>query len=472
MQRSFDFFQTDRTVKPRGIDVRVFKPELITKELKLSTLKSGTKRIRLSSNFLPLMGFTPGTRTSVVDLGVNAGLQVTFDSSGATKVYSRTYNQRRNNPLETQIDIQNQTLIDRAIPEDSERLHFTLQDGSIIIKPLYNNSFLIRTGMKAASDKFSAFVAMSSGIDAHCLRACGFSIQSILEYRPREARDKADLTETGAINAISNVKVKYLFNEDITSINWDNVKRITQEDDQVGLLHISIQCDDHSLLKTNQAKKRSIDNLDTSVDQVYDALRLVETIQPATILVENVPGFASSGAADILRIKLRRWGYHVTERVLDARSYKGLTSRKRFYLVASVWPGFEMPEENPAADPAIWPIVERHLANCRDVTHTSTVHLGVKTGRVRLITKESSYAPTITKSQSRQAKDSVYIKTENGQFLFPTEELLRDLNGFPSDINLNSVSSTIASEIIGQSIDYPMHHELVRRLKSHISMNA
>ena len=467
---TLDLFQ-ETVVKPRGIDVRVFKPELITKELKMSTLASGVKRIRLSSNFLPLMGFMPGIRTSVEDLGVNAGMKISFDPAGATKVYQRTYNQRKNNPLEAQIDIQNQTLIDRAIPSDAERLHFTLKDGSILIKPLFNSSFLIRSGLRKAADKFSAFVAMTSGVDAHCLQASGFSIQSILEYRPQEARDKTNLTETGALNAISNVKSKYLFNEDITKIDWSNVKRVIQNDDQVGLLHLSLQCDDYSSLKTKKLKQRSLDNLDTTVDLVYDGLRLIETVQPASIVIENVPGFAQSSAADLLRVKLRRWGYYITEEVLDARQYKGITSRKRYYMVASVWPGFTMPEPVHAASGPIWPIIERHLENCRDITHTSTVHLGVETGRARLITRESTFAPTVTKSQAHQSKDSVIIM-EGGRYYFPCEELLRELNGFPEDLNLNSVSGTIASEIIGQSIEYPMHHRLMMRVKDHIAQNA
>jgi DNA (cytosine-5)-methyltransferase 1 len=198
---------------------------------------------------------------------------------------------------------------------------------------------------------------------------------------------------------------------------------------------------------------------------------MIETVNPATVIIENVVGFAGSSAGELLRIKLRKWGYHVTEAVLDARQYKGITSRKRYYMVASVWPGFSMPEAEQPVVKSIWPMIERHLDTCRDITHTSTVHLGVETGRARLITRESTSAPTVTKSQARQAKDSVVI-SDNGRYYLPSEELLRELNGFPKDVNLNSVSSTIASEIIGQSIEYPMHHQLMMRVRDHIALNV
>lgn len=467
---TLNLFPSENHVKIKGFDIGIHKPELITKELKLSTLPSGHKRIRLSSNFLPVMGFIPGTRTTVEDLGVNAGLKITFNANGSTKIYQRTYPNRKNNPLEAQIDIQNQQLIDRAIPMESERLHFSLKNGSIIIKPLFNNTLLIRNGIRKSSSPFQSFVAMTGGVDAYCLQAAGFTIQSILEYRPKEARDKMDLTETGALNAIANVKAKYLFNEDITRINWQHVKSIIQNDEPVGLLHLSLQCDDFSNSKANSLKQRSIDNLDTTADLVYDGLRLIETVQPATVVIENVPNFSSSAAGDLLRIKLRKWGYHVSEAVLDARQYNGNTSRKRYYLVASVWPGFEMPTPQPASNKSVWSVIERHLSSCRDVTHTKAIYDGIACGRSRIITKDSFHAPTIMKSQNRMAKDSVFIE-KDGRYYFPTEELLLELNAIPKDFCLNSMSSTLAYEIIGQSIEYPMHHNLITAIKNHISLN-
>lgn len=464
-------FEDDIAVKPKGFDLRVFTPELITKELKISSLPSGHRRVRLSSNFLPLLGFAAGVRTAVEDMGVNQGLRVSFDPQGATKIYQRSYTQRKNNPLEAQIDIQNQSIIDRAFPAECDRLHFSLKRGAILIKPLFNNTFLIRTGIKNAANPFNAFVAMTGGVDAHCLRASGFTIQSVLEYRPQEARDKNDLTETGALNTISNVPTKFLFNEDISKINWNNVKTTLQHEEPVALLHISLQCDDFSNLKNANAKKRSVDNLDTSADLVYDGLRLVETVQPATVIFENVAGFATSGAGELLRIKLRKWGYHVQEAVLDAREHNGNTTRKRYYMVASVWPGFEMPQPAPTKTTPIWDVIEKHIDNCRDVSHTKAVYDGIACGRSRIITKESIYSPTITKSQNRMAKDSVYIQ-KDGRYYFPNEELLCALNGFPADFSMNAVSETIASEIIGQSIEYPMHHKLMLQIKNHIALNA
>jgi len=446
-------------------------PSLITKDLKLGQTPTGGKRIRLSSNFLNLMGFESGTRTTISPIGQLNGIQITTDVAGKKKIYSRTYNQRKNNPIESLIDIQNQKLISDSIPCYAERVHIAMRHGNINITPLANESFSIRRKLAHAANPFESFVAMTSGVDIKCMIETGFTIQGVLEYRPQEARDKNDLTETGALNVLANSAPKYLFNQDISKINWRQVEDYMKDDEPVSLLHVSFQCDDFSNSKNEKAKKRSVENLDTTADLVYDGLRMVETLKPAVVMVENVPGFENSASGVLLTTKLRKWGYHVTQKVLDARDYSGLTSRKRYYLIASVWPGLDLPEEHEQKRTDLWDVITTHIDQCRDITHTSTVHLGVEVGRARLITKESTFAPTVMKSQNRQAKDSVYI-VKNGRYLMPSEKLLLELNGIPASFDINSCSTSVASEIIGQSIEYPMHHAVLKSVYDHIRANT
>lgn len=208
------------------------------------------------------------------------------------------------------------------------------------------------------------------------------------------------------------------------------------------------------------------------MDLLYDGLRLIETVRPAAVILEQVQGFANSAEGRLFAIKLRKWGYFVTECVLNGIEQGGLTNRTRYYLVASVWPNFEMPQAlvNDNSN-ALWNLVEKHLHECRDVSHTQSVADGITTGRIRPLTSQSKFCPTITKSQNRQAKDSVYIE-KDGKYYLPTVELLSKLQGIPSDFNYMSVGETVASEIIGQSIDYPMHERLASSVYNHIQLNA
>lgn len=448
-----------------------YVPEVVTKELAISN-RDNKRRIVLSTNFLKLMGWEQGVRHDVIPMNYD-GLEINYNPRGNQMVYQRRYNSRKNNPFETQIDIGNQSIIDSGIPKYTERLHFEMRRGKIIIRPLKNQTFTIRKSFaERASTDFAAFIAMTAGVDVRCLMDCGFKIDSVLEYRPQEKRDKTDLTETGAINVLANAHPRLLLNEDISKVDMRMVDRLMSEGPPIALLHLSLQCDDFSNLKNSKAKLSSIESLDTSVDLLYDGLRLIETVRPAAVILEQVPNFSTSAEGRLFAIKLRKWGYYVTEGMLNGIEQGGLTNRTRYYLVASVWPNFEMPQPLTGDNGnKLWDLVEQHLHECRDVSHTNSVMEGIATGRLRPLNSQSKFCPTITKSQNRQAKDSVYIE-KGGKHYLPTVELLSKLQSIPSDFNYQSVGETIASEIIGQGIDYAMHERLTSSVYQHIKMNA
>ncbi|MGP1715647.1 MAG: DNA cytosine methyltransferase [Methylophilus sp.] len=453
------------------IVARAFVPDIATKELAMSHKANG-RNIVLSSNFLRMYGFEPGVRHSVTPLdGVMSGLALECTPTGKQKVYERSYTSRRNNAFESQIHIQDQSVINRAIPGYTERLHFEIRHGRILVRPLRNETFSIRKKLFESKDQLNAFVAMTGGIDVRCLMDCGFTIDSVLEYRPPEGRDTVDLSETGVLNVLANSAPRVLYNEDISKISMATVDRLVNEGPVISTLHISLQCDDFSNCKASSLKALALEDLSTSADLVYDALRLVETVRPATIIMEQVANFSTSNEGRLFITKLRKWGYHVSESICSAPEFGGYTKRKRYYVVASVWPGFIMPESGHGKNEPLWNVVSRHLQDCRDVTHTNSVQEGIKTNRIRLIKKDSELAPTILKSQDRQAKDSVYINIDD-RFYLPSLPLLAALNGIPADFDFNSVGRSIQSEQIGQSIEVPMHEAICGAVRDHILSNV
>lgn len=449
--------------------VKAFVPELATKDL--AVVRTGGKtKVRLSTNILPLMGFEAGTRHSVERLPGDSGLRLAFDAGGRKKVYQRSYKSRRNNPFETVVELSSQADLGATIPSYTERVHITMRHGEILIRPLANRTFSIRQSM--STSPFTTMVAMTSGVDAHCLQRTGFDIQAVLEYRPPEARDTRDLTETGVLTALANCSPRVVFNEDISTIDWSRVSSILDGGPKIAVVHLSLQCDDFTLCKSPAAKKKSLENLSCSSDLVFDALRMIETVNPGCIVLEQVRGFASSEMGQLFRTKLRKWGYHVSEAILKGSDFGGATGRERHYLVASVFPGFEMPVGLGQRLVPLWSEIVPFLDGCRDVTHTKSVHGGVESGRSRLITPETLISPTVLKSQNRQTKDSVYVAMPDGRFLLPSIDLLRHLNGIDPSFDLNSVSGEQAAEQVGQSIEVPMHHAVCKAVYSHIAVNV
>lgn len=443
-------------------------PRIVTKELKLAT-SGGRERIRLSSNFLGMMGFEKGVKHTVEPLPGTYGMVLNTDVKGTQKVYERRYLSRRNNPLETQIEISNSEILRKCLPNGAERLHFEMRRGQIIIRPVDNRTFSIRKSIRDMYDPRTAFVALTGGIDVRCFQDAGFSIDSILEYRPQEARDKdTDKTETGALNCLFNSAPRVLYNEDIFKVDMDRVRALSREGSPIGCLSLSLQCDDFSNAKANSLKEKSLRDGTSSKNMAYPGLRLVEVVRPATVMIENVPQFGSSAQYQMFREILADWGYEVKDTIMAAPENGDRTLRKRFYMVASVFPGFEFPEPEAVSDLLLWPQIEGFLAGCRDVSHTKSLVEGLECGRARLITPASTHSPTIMKSQMRNAKDSVFIAMPDGSYRLPSNELLQFLNGIPADMPFGRQSQDIESEIIGQSISYGMHHRLCEAIGKHL----
>ncbi|WP_414487049.1 DNA cytosine methyltransferase [Stenotrophomonas maltophilia] len=447
-------------------------PELVTKTLKVlcSPQPDGTvrRKLRLSSNLLPLLGYQPGARFNAKQLGAGAGIELQFAPDGGNKIHCREYARLRARPLEAQIDLQNQQLLDASIPSYTEAVSWHLTpNGKITIKPLANRAFSIGRSLRQrrAADRLEAFVALASGVDIALMEAEGFRVIAALDWRPNEARDKSDKTETGALNATTNSQhLRFLFNEDVFAANWAQIRG------QVGavpVMHCSPQCDDFSTLKGHQARQASIDNMSSVVDMVVPVLRGIEEMQPAVCVIENVPGFLASQAGQILCLQLRRMGYHVSAEVLDAPDFGGLTSRKRAFIVGSVFPGFTFPPALPRNTTPILQHLAHHLGRLPDISHTSTMQKALETGRARLITAESTFAPTLTKSQPRRAKDSVVVQTSDNRYLFIDGPASKTLMGLES-VNTGLVNAEIEAEIIGQSVEGPMHSALMRQVREHI----
>lgn len=449
-------------------------PELLTKRLAIKKLSNGKRKIVVSTNWLPLVGFEINTPNTEKSLGRNKGIVIERvkdkgEAQGKVKkVYSRVYRTRRNNPIEAMLDIGGQKLLDESFPTECSHVHIVFTQDRIEITPLTSHQERALNNAKKCEDPLSVFAACTSGVDLHAMVENDFTVNHCIEYRPFEKRDKRDLTETGALNVLANIKgIKSLYNEDITTIDTKRLAADAAKSPCTTFV-ISPVCDDFSNVKANSLKEKSLDDLSSGIDMGYDLLRIVEALAPPTILIENVSGWVKSDMYKIISLRLRRWGYKEHCLVADARDYGGLTSRKRAYSFFSVLPSsfdWEKPVERRTAP--IWDIIKRYLPDCRDVTHSKSLNDGKETGRLRVITPESTHSPTILKSQNRLAKDTCVISVDDKMY-FPSEQLTKKLMGIGEDFTLENCSTTIASEIIGQSVDMGSHLPVIRSVKKHI----
>lgn len=461
------------TVINTADNARFHCPKVITKQLKINQIADGRRKVRISSNFIEMMGFEAGLRIEAAP-SIAGGFDVRLSESGSQKVHSRRYNRRRsNNPLESLIEFSSSELINSTFPPAAERFHVTMVRGEIKIRPIPNRVFNISKRFKG-HHPYNALVAMTGGVDIHCLDRAGFRSDVVIEHRPLEARDVKTgrrLSEVNALNTLRNGRPRVLINEDIYQVDPERVKRLCDEGDPIALGHFSICCTEFTTAKSKSLKAKSVANQTTTVDQIYPVLKNIETMAYPVVLIENVRGFKSHDAGVILQSMLRRFGYHTHDMVLNARDYGGLQNRERYYLLATIFPGFDEPKPQQRNTQSIWPIVEKHLLDCRDVTDSNFIASRENSSRrTAFITKDSTFAPTFLKSQSRGTKDSNYISHE-GRVLAPSEALIQELMSIPETFDVSWMASEQAVEALGQSIDFRLHHAVIKAVRQHVEQN-
>ncbi len=452
------------------IDINI--PEMASKRIKITQYEN-KRKVQISSNLLPLNGFEKGVAVIETSLGDGEGYKVELAGSlpytNIKRIYSRDYSRRKNNPTEVVFETSAKRILDASIPKGVEFVHVVMTHGLIVVKPLLSHIKERLNRVLKAINPFTVFAACSAGVDIHAAKSVGYEINSLIEYRPQESRDKRDLTEIGVISAIGNVPVKHVFNEDITLISTDHIYAATLGAPST-CFTISLQCDDFSSAKSNSFKDLSISNLSSSLDMAYDGLRIIHKMLFPVVILEQVANFAKSDIAKMWDLRLRKLGYSTHQQVVDARDHDGLTSRVRFFHVATLLPSeFNFPQETPRREVPIWdefiaPIID----DLRDISHTSSMKKGLACGRLRAIKKDSLYSGSVLKSNSRQAKDSLVVMTDDNKILFPNEQLLKTLMSIPDGFKTHFTNAEQASEIIGQSVDYSYYQKLMIKVKEHI----
>lgn len=459
-------------------DFQFHSPEVVTKQLAFNVV-NGRRKVRLSSNFVALMGFSHGQPLTIEERPNLSGFEIVpaiNSEESQHKVYQRSYPRgRSNNPLESVVEFGGQKFIDRCFPKYTERFHVEMRRNRLMFTPMINRAFSIAQKFRSTSP-LNAFVALTGGVDIHSMESEGWRAEVVLESRPQEARDVSsgrNLSEVYALNTLRNGSPRILLNEDIHQVDIKRLTSILETGPAIGMAVYSLGCDDHSNAKSPAAKKKSIDDLTTMVDMVYPALKQIEAMGVAVVVVENVTNFATSAAGTLMEVALRRMGYNVCSEPKHAIDFGSHQARTRQYMVASVFPGFEFPVPKEKPNYTLWSIVEKHLADCKDVTDSSSIQARKTTTRnmPAYITRNSTTCPTILKSQDRGIKDAVYIE-DGGRIYKPSIALIQELMTIPDSFDVTWMAKEQATETLGQSVDYRMQSSIMAAIREHLVLNC
>lgn len=202
-------------------------------------------------------------------------------------------------------------------------------------------------------------------------------------------------------------------------------------------------------------------------------IAIIARVQPAAVLLENVPAYQSSASASIIRNSLRDMGYEIHETVLDAAEWNTLEERKRFCLVAvskGIHFDFSMVERPERIERSLAEVLENVPAD--DPRWSPMTYLKEKERRDKAAGKgfamqvfgpEDKGIKTLTKGlQKNRSTDPKIRHPFNPELLrLPTPVEHARCKGIAEHL-VPQGSATFAHEVLGQSI-CPRPFEAVAR---------
>jgi len=353
--------------------------------------------------------------------------------------------------------------------ENIERVRVAIRKGRIVITALHLETKVkervrrmvekLRTGEPlAVASLFSGGGVMDRALHAG-LRRAGINafVQVGVELEP-EYLDSS-LENNREIWSESSVVIC----SDIREVNWGH------NPPQCDLLYAGIPCSGASRSGRSKGKLSSAEAHESVGALFVDYLEAVKALNPAVCLIENVPEYQNAVSMIVIRSVLKTLGYKIQERVLDGNDFGALERRRRMVMVATsegLSDLFDLanvvPVKNkPASIREILEDVPLDSPRYKTFEYLADKEVRDKAagkGFTRqLLTGEEGYCGTIGKSYFKCRSTEPFlmhpVDPKLSRLLTPIEHAR--VKGIPEEI-ISGLSDTVAHEILGQSVIFPV----------------
>lgn len=427
---------------------------------KIGSDKRGTARIWLEGRRLERAGFIPAARYEISFDEATRSITLSLAANGDRMVSRKT----RGDAELPVIDIANGKLLSAFDGLDSVKIRF--DSGAVIISPTatdlrkleraerlrrrMNSGEALAVGSVSTGLGILA-LAMHEGLEAAGLKS---DLKFAVDIEPAYLEQCAKANPAWDASTIA---VEAPMQE--LAFDASALLRLPKVD----ILEAGIPCTAHS--PAGRAKKSLAKPEDDpqAGHLVAGFLAIAAAVNPAVILVENVPSYMTSASFSILTNQLREWGYAVHADVLKGSEFGCLEHRDRMAMVA-VTEGIEfdietlvVPNQEPAMlgdyledvadDSPLWsPMSYLRKKEERDIA-------AGKGFRMQIFQPDSSKIATLTRGYAK-------IRSTDPKLQHPTDPtLLRQITpieharikGVPEKM-IEGLGITIAHQMLGQSI--------------------
>ena len=290
----------------------------------------GKPRVYLETNALENAGFTPG-KTYKREIDEDAKrILLTVEPNGSYLV-SRKEKAGRVLPV---IDINSSEVL--KVFEGMQAVRIVIQSNSILIMPLASEA-----------KRAARLDRLKRNLEAGEVTTAGISFGGgVLDHAAHTGLHDAGIKSRLAVaNEIDEGLIEHAAQQNDI---WRNdtigvvapMQELVQDDAAmrrlpvVDVLAAGIPCSGASVAGKSKRGLELMEQHPAVGHLAASALMIINRIQPAVIVIENVEAYASTGSAHIIRNHLRDSGYDVQETVLSAAEFGCLENRVRWFFYA------------------------------------------------------------------------------------------------------------------------------------------
>lgn len=429
----------------------------------------GKKRIWLEGQKLSRQGFDPGTK-----------LQVTIDGSKLVLKSAETgqftvSKRERNGNISPIIDVTTDGLA--KLFDGIKMLRAVIRQGTIIIEAHQEHTRIIERVNRLMSklekgdplavcslfhgggilDKAIHSGLKRSGIDSRVAVAVEIEpayLDSSLRNNPELFTDASVLIES-PIEAVS----------------------LNRNPPPVDILIGGIPCTGASKSGRSKNKLEFAESHESAGAMFFHFLQFVTALNPSIVLIENVPEYANTASMQVIRSVLRSSGYTLQERVLDGHEFGVLEKRKRLCVVAlseGLHEMFDLQNVTSirTAENALRDILEpvpldsERWKSFDYLAQKEERDLKAGKGFARqLLSGDEPHCGTIGRDYAKCRSTEPFLVHPHISTLsriFTPLEHAR-LKGIPESA-INGLSDTIAHQILGQSVIFPVFEAVALHL--------
>ncbi len=291
----------------------------------------GSPRVYLDIDVMLVTGFLPGKTYSRTVDPEKKRLTLTAEANGAYVVCKK---EKGGKELPV-IDINSSEAL--GMFEGLEAIRIIFEAGRIHILP-------IASEMK----RVDRLKRLATNMDAGVIKTAGFSFGGgVLDHAAHCGLNEAGLGSTLAMaNEIDESLLDHagqhndIWRSETVGIAAPMQELVQDEAAMQRLPHVDIFCGGIPCSGASQAgkSKRGLVMMENHPDVghlIASAIMLINRMNPAVVVIENVVPYSETASAQILRQHLRDSGYDVQETVLSAHDYGCMENRLRWFLVAS-----------------------------------------------------------------------------------------------------------------------------------------